>query len=273
MDVIIAATDFSKPGNNAVEYAAHLARFFSAKLILVNAFKLPLGGYNALSPLNDIAELRQYGEENLSQLKAQLIKRSYDFGIETHVGFGTAFDVISEAAKNYSADLVVMGITGMGGRLKQTVIGSSTLQAARDLNISLAIISEQVNYKPIKKISLAAEMDNLDEDTLLYSARDITQKFGAELEIVTVEKPLEGTLLEKTANYAFVESRLKGIRHEQVTLSEDDVASTLEYYFKFHETDLVMVKPKKHKVFEKLFSGSITKHLAFHIRVPLLVLH
>src|SRR4051812_22414084 len=129
MDVIIAATDFSKPGNNAVEYAAHLARFFSAKLILVNAFKLPLGGYNALSPLNDIAELRQYGEENLSQLKAQLIKRSYDFGIETHVGFGTAFDVISEAAKNYSADLVVMGITGMGGRLKQTVIGSSTLQA------------------------------------------------------------------------------------------------------------------------------------------------
>jgi nucleotide-binding universal stress UspA family protein len=273
METIIVATDFSKPANNAVEYAAHLARFLNAKLVLVHSFSLPLGGYDMAAPLETFSDMRNKAIEKLKVIRDLLIGHSYDFGVECHAGLGSTLEVLKEAKDAYSAEMIVMGMVGEAGRIKEHLIGSNTLRVARDLSLPLFIIPEGVQYNPIHNICLAAVMKGIESNTLVYSARDIAKLFDATLEIVTVEKPAEEVVWEKPENYSFVERRLADTRHKLVHLREHNTELALEYYFKYHETDLVIVHPKKHSLFQKLFSGSITKHLAFHIRKPILVLH
>ncbi len=271
METILVATDFSKPANNAVEYAANLARFLNSKLVIVHGFSLPLGGYDMAAPMVTISDIRRNAVENLELIRDELVRKSYDPGIEIYAELGTTMDVIRDTANKCGAELIVMGMVGEAGRIKQ-YIGSNTLQVARELSIPLLIISEHVNYKPVHHICLAAELDKIEESTLLYSARGIANTFGATLEIVTVETA-EKPKAHSPEVYSFIESRLHNTKHKQVLIHENDKAQALEYYFKFHETDLVIVNPRKHNFFKELFSASITRHLAFHVKVPLLVIH
>lgn len=272
METILVATDFSKPGNSAVEYAAHLARFLNTKLVIVHAFKLPLGGYNIEAPLDTVSEMRRSAENSLELIRDQLLHNSYDFGIEIHADLGRTIEVIKDVADKYNADLVVMGMTGEAGKIKQHVIGNTALNAANELVLPVLIISEHVTYQPIHHICLAAELQGIEESTLIYSARDVAQMFNATLEIVTVESADKTRKGRSPETYSFIDKKLKDLKHRQVMIHEEDRLLALEYYFKFHETDLVIVNPKKHSFFQELFGDSVTKHLAFHIRVPLLIL-
>lgn len=270
MQTLIAGTDFSKPANNAVDYAAQLARYFSARLILVNAFQMPLQGYNSLSPLSVASELQRHSESQLDLLKSTILRSSYDFGIEIYASLGRASSVLKEVVNKYTGDLVVMGMTGEGIALKETFIGSSVISASKELKVPVLVIPQGLSYKPIRRISLACDLEHIEESTLLYSARYFAKMFDAELEIVTVQNKDNEAVTSHSDVYSFVEKTLESVKHKQVFIKEDNVMKGLEYYFKFHETDLVIVNPKKHRLFEKLLNGSVSKHLAFHSTKPLL---
>lgn len=273
MQTLVAGTDFSKPANNAVEYAAQLARYFSARLVIANAFQMPLQGYNSLSPLNMVSELQRYSEDQLSLIRDNLISRSYDFGIETYSVLGSAASVMKDTLNRYGADLLVMGMTGEGSLLKEKLIGSTSTSVAKDSKVPVLIIPEGVSYKPVRRISLACDMETMEESTLLYAARYFAKLFDAELELVTVQASEKEEAWNKSGAYSEIEKRLGTVKHKQVFLKENNVSTALEYYFKFHDTDLVIVNPQKHKFMAQLFSGSVTRHLAFHSQKPLLIIH
>jgi nucleotide-binding universal stress UspA family protein len=167
METILVATDFSTPANGAVEYAAHLARFLNSKLVIVHAFSPPLGGYGATAILETVVEIRANAMKKLTGIKAQLNRDGFDPGIEVYADLGTTFTVIKETANTCGAELIVMGMTGEAGKIKQHVIGSNTLEVARELALPVLVIPEGASYKAIRQISLAAELNGLEKSTLL----------------------------------------------------------------------------------------------------------
>jgi len=170
--------------------------------------------------------------------------------------------------------MVVLGMTGEAGKLKERLIGSTAVSVGREFKVPVLIVPEGAGYRRIHRISLACDVDKLEESTLLLcSAHYFETLFDAELEIVTVQKPEEGTQWRAPESYSFNERKIGKTKHRQVFVRDNDAATALEYYFKFHHTDLIMANPKKHSFFERLFSESVTKHLAFHSRVPLLLIH
>ncbi|MBL7931291.1 MAG: universal stress protein [Bacteroidia bacterium] len=270
MQTLIVGTDFSKPANNAVDYAALLSRYLSARLILVNAFHMPLQGYNSLSPVSVASELQRHSESQLDIIKSTLLANSYDFGIEIYSSLGSATTVLKEAVNKYLGDLVVMGMTGEGIALKEIFIGSSAVSALKELKVPVLIVPQQVTYQPIKRITLACDLEHVEESTLMYSARYFAKLFNAELEIVTVQNREKETHADNKHTQTFIEKTLDGVKHKQVFIEEDNILKGLEYYLKFHETDLVIVNPKKHKFFEKLLNASVSKHIAYHSTKPVL---
>ena len=234
---------------------------------------MPLGGYDTMAPLDTIASLQENSTQLLKELKQDIIRKNYDFGIECVSEIGNSFNVIKDAANRYSADLVVMGMVGEGGFLKQHLIGSSALQAARKIAIPLFIIPEKVKYKRIHHICFACDMDKIEENTLLHSAKYFATVFDAEIELVTIKKSKNEVAWNESDTYAFVEKRMQNIKHKNVYIKDNNISQALEYYFKFHKTDLVMVNPKKHAFFQTLFGESVTKKLVFNIQVPLLIIH
>lgn len=274
MDTILIATDFSPAAKNATEYGVQLAKFFNARLVLVNAYPIPPTDYETGFSAEMISALQKGSEEALDNLKKEIIeKHGRDFGIDCLAQMGFPYEVIDNACKHFSADLVVMGIKGHAGALKEHVIGTSAVRVARHLQIPAFIIPEDVKYHRIRTIAFACDLDKTEETDLAYVAKYFANVFEAELDVVNIENPGKELSTAKSKTFNFLEKKLESIKHKTVYSTDKDPAQGLRDYLKAHPADLVITNPKKHNIFHNLFHESVTKELAFHLDCPILTIH
>lgn len=72
MKTILAATDFSAAAHNAAVYAASLAKVFSARLVIYNAWQQILSPAMEAPDITPLPELREISEGQLSNEAAAL---------------------------------------------------------------------------------------------------------------------------------------------------------------------------------------------------------
>lgn len=272
METIIVPTDFSPAAKNATFYAGHLAKYFSSKLILVNAVSLPLAGYDSYQPLDMIAALQATAVELLEKTKSELISHlGYDPGIECIAAVGSPYELIKEVSNNHSADLIVMGMTGDAGKLKEHIIGSNAVDVAKKIGIPVFVVPEKASYHTIKKIAYACDIENAEE-TWLHIAKYFCIIFNAKLELITVKETDEELASETLHNNPLIEKRFETIEHKSIFLKDRDVANALNVFIQLDKPDILMLNPKRHSIFQKMFTESVTKKMLFHSDVPLLVI-
>ena len=129
---ILVPTDFSATSARALEYAGVLAKAFGASLHLLHVVAFPLGttatpeGYwIEFSGLRQ--QMREDGERQIAELAAKLpgIK------VATEVLDGQSpASVITKAATDHGAQLIVMGTHGHGG-LTHLLLGSVAERVVR----------------------------------------------------------------------------------------------------------------------------------------------
>ena len=273
MKTILVATDFSDSASNAVEYAVELAKFFRAKLVLVNSYPVPYSSFETGGIAGDMLSVMQEASAgSLQRLKRKIEQdnTAYNFDISCYSDMGFAQDMILATAKKVNADILVLGISGDGAKLKEELIGSTAILVMRSTSIPVFCIPDHVKYHPIHKISFACDLHKTEESDLLYVSRYFGQAFGAELEIINVETPGEEFSEEKSDTCAVLDKKLETLPHKTVFITDKKAGKALEDYFAKHPTDLIMINPGKHTLFHKLFSHSVSKELAFHSKVPLL---
>lgn len=274
MATILIATDFSPAAGNAVEYGVHLAKFFDARIVLVNAYPVPATDYETGFSTEMINSLQHGAEEELEKLKKEICEKYHrDFEIECTAQMGFPKEVLLSAVQKYDADMVVLGITGHAGKIKEHIIGSTAIKSARHLEVPVFIIPEHVSYKPIRKIAFACDLERTEESDIVYITKYFANIFDSELEVIYIEKPLEELSVAKSVSSQFVEKKLESVKHKTVYCTDKDTGHGLRDYFKEHPADLIIVNPKKHSVFHNLFHESVTKELAFHSSVPILTIH
>ncbi len=272
MKTILVPTDFSSPAKNAAYYAAHLAGEFQSKLILLNVYSLPAGGVDNLSSIDMLSDLERYSKKGLDELKEILSSVKGIGEIICISRMGIARTVISIVAREHSVDGIVMGITGGASKIKEKVIGSTTLDIAREGNEPLFIVPEGIEYHKIQKMSFACDIDNLQGSRVLENIKDFSISFNSKLEVVNIEKPSPEEDPLRIRNYNFMESNLEEVKHETVVLTRENSQETLLDYFENHQTDLLILNPKKHNFIQSLFHKSMTKRMIFHLKVPMLIL-
>jgi universal stress protein A len=122
---IICPVDFSEVSNNAVSYAAELARNSNAAIVLLTV--LPENYTNAYGVYEMVldmkSEMKKEAEANIAKLSARLKEESGKSNIIGSVVEGDAADSIIDAAKKHNADLIVMGSHGRKG-LGRLLMGS-----------------------------------------------------------------------------------------------------------------------------------------------------
>lgn len=187
MNTILIATDFSPSGNNAVRYGALLAKQLDASIILVNAFSLPMGGYDSMAPLAVISELQSAAITALHQLRNELQD-------ELHIGNdiqcvakpGSSEGIIAELVEERSASIVVLGIAGKAGGFKKHFLGSTVTDAIHDLKIPVLVVPENTSYTPIAKVMFAVDPLQEEEFTSFIIVRQLCEVLNAELEVLSV---------------------------------------------------------------------------------------
>ena len=264
MKTIIAPTDFSAVSHNACLYAAHMAQDIKAELILMHVMELPLAVAEFPVAGDVIDEISV--EAELEKIKNELIaETNNNVKIEIRNILGSAEYQIKELCKTTNPFAVIMGTHSYTAI--DRFFGSTTVYSARHLDNAVLVVPADAKYKPIKKIALATDLKDVYK-TPVQEMEILAKYFNARLEIFYIGKD------QKDINKHSIESALLGHRLSHLKphfyfVEDEDIILGITSLAKKHETDMIIIIPKKHGPFHK----SQTKDCIFYSSIPVLVVH
>lgn len=121
---ILFATDFLESSRLALDYAVALAHHFRGSLLLLHAVELSPYAEEAEGATNRPSVSRKAAEVRLEAFAAGV--RRTGLTVDTLVEDGTPCQVILDAVRSQSPDLLVLGVHGIHRGLSHLVIGSNT---------------------------------------------------------------------------------------------------------------------------------------------------
>ena len=256
---IIIPLDFSQTSFNAAHYAANMYKDRADVTLIL---------YHYYSHGEDTDEAQQF----LTSLQQEL--SAFGSIVETQIESGEKFiDSLAAFAHVKTAYMVVMGLTGRTP-MSQRFSGSNTLLMSEKEICPVLIVPEDVTFKGFSNALITSELKYIDETPCLLTVKRVLAYFKPALHILNVDSKHYISLTEE-------------FRAEKDKMAELMAEFNPEFYFMdlydFHESvdvfatdndiDLIIIAPKYHDFFGKLFKTLHTKKLIYHSKVPVLAVH
>ena len=275
MNTILVPVDFSETSENALNFATSLANYLSTNLLLIHIDTLPV--YNNEYELITYT-IKDSIETSLELLKEKALKLKKDnllIGDVTYYAeVGELETTIAEFISKKSIDLIVMGITGHSTKIGQALFGSNSLTISRKSRVPVFIIPKNYRYKKIENIAYACEYDeNIIEQTGLIQVKNMISMFNANLNVLHVIPNNHLINQSEAETDLYIEQKFENTNHKTFILTENKVSTALLDFIDKHQIDLIIIEPKKHTFFHKIFYPSSTKEIAFNSPIPILTIH
>lgn len=269
---ILLPTDFSDNASNALRYGIELAKKFNAKLFILNVYHIPLH-----NPDGAIFSDEELTKETINAKKEEFKKLKNNFlgltmiNYDTILEHGLAVDVILDKSKELNIDLIIMGTRGASG-IAKVLLGSNTATVVSKAECPVLAIPKEASFKPFKEIALATDYEKTDQsifETLIYLAN----AFEAKVHIVNVNEDISKVSVEEATTGMKLHKTFNQIEHSYYMINDEEVEEGLEEYIEEKKIDLLVMIPKKHTIFERLFRKSHTKEMVYQTKIPLLTLN
>ncbi|HEV7231651.1 MAG TPA: universal stress protein [Bacteroidia bacterium] len=269
---LFVPTDFSEAADNSANYAIALAQELKASVILYHAYHIPVPTPEMPIMVISPQQLEKDNLQRLDHLRNKLLKKS---GAKVHIECvcspGFAADEITDISEARKADLIVMGISG-SGPFAHALLGSVTTNMLRKISTPLLIVPEKAKFKGLSKIAFACDYEFGISPKTISKLKDFVKIFRAHLLVVGIREP-QGELTATSINDGhFLEMELHGIPHSVFSPMNSDVTAGLLEFEDSHKVDLLVMVPRKHSFFSRIFHASNTKEMVFHSHTPILAL-
>lgn len=271
MKQILVPVDFSETALNAARYALKFARKVGGRLMLLHAFTAPPMNPQLGSVEVTALGMRDMIARNLQTLANALHKEDSMIKVDTEVVEGTLSDAVRAYSSLHEVFMIVMGITG-AGKIKQTFIGSNTLDVAKHAGAPVLIVPENAVYADITDIGLATDFRKIAETVPEKNIRSVLDATGARLHVLHVDDAQSRSNADTPFQSGLVETMFQQYAPRYHFIENHDISEALDHYAGKLHIEMLMVVPKRHHLIDRLFSASQTKKLVFHSHIPVLVL-
>jgi nucleotide-binding universal stress UspA family protein len=274
MKTILVPTDFSKNAENALHYAINIAKRMQAKIILLHTFHIE--NNNAPLPLSMVDKQVEVAKKKSDdQLKA--LYNSVSHGSNHPIDYISSenflTDEILKLTEERNIDLIVMGTQGASGSLSKQIFGTNSSTVIEKAKCPVLAIPEGALTNYIKKIVYASEFIDSDIPSLQNIA-NLAELFEAEIQVIHIsefddadtQKVLEKFKSKVTKNVSY-----KNISYK--LLAGHNVEERIESYMEEVKVDMLVMSAHQRSLMDKLFGKSITKVMAFYLKIPLMVFH
>lgn len=260
MNTVIVPVDFSATSLHTARYAARL---------LVGHQGVNMVLYHSFSKPPEEIEVN----ENLEELKRELLTtQNINIDILAHLD-DDFVEGLNRAVRHRKADLVIMGITGKSA-LAQVFFGSNTLKMVETKVCPVLIVPEKAPFREIRNVMLTSDFKDTIRTTPSAPIKDFLGVFNAKLHIVNVDK---NHYISLTDNYRKETENLTNMfeanNPEFYFMRLYDVDEALNLFAEDKDIDLIILIRRNETFIEKLFTASHTKHITYHSKVPILVMH
>lgn len=277
MKKILFPTDFSASANNAFVYALNLADTLKAEIITLHVYEYPIMDSNYIEvPLYQAEVYENLELSNFKNYKSHIpalhqiavANNMEHIAISNVLLEGDLVHNVAQLVKEQNIDYVIMGTHGASG-FNEFIFGTATADVMTGTTAFVIAIPEESQYEPIRKIGFATAYKEEDK-AALRKVIPIAEAFGATIECLHVQKPGEQTETTILADWKHVFSNSNISFH---TIESNAIEESIIDFTEAHRIQLFALLNHKHGFWESLFHTSLTKKLAFHLKVPLLALH
>ncbi len=273
MKTIIVPVDFSENSANATEFAANLAAFYGADILLYHAYQLPVIIHEFAYPVFDIEETQRAAEHELEVMKENtLLKLKVKITINIKAEMAVLQKGLAGLYDNVKPDLIVMALSGKNA-LTRLIVGSNTIKAIQELKYPILVIPSKAEFIPIRKIGFACDYQKIAQTTPVTLLKKIVKDFRADLYVLNVNNINQNRAIEKMDGSVIITELLKDIKVQYNTIQSGDITEGINWFAEKEKLDLITVIPKKHPLLQKMFAQSHTKHLLYHTHIPVLCIH
>jgi nucleotide-binding universal stress UspA family protein len=266
---IVVPTDFSDYSRIAVQYALAFARQTNAELMLLHVLPSlgPTAGHLPADFLKQ--EMVEWTENEFSRLMAEVNTDGLALTHELAYGAGVE-DIIDTFARTHAIDLIIMGSKGASG-LKKILVGSNTVAVINNSSIPVLVVPEHAAIVPITRLLYASDLKNITEEVkVLLPFAKLLQVAISILHVPPLEyfhridtERLIHDLKQETA-YDYIGVEL---------MAGEDTVNVIEQYAAASHGEILAMFTHPCSFLEQLFSKSITREIAWHSKVPLLVIN
>ncbi|HEX4958894.1 MAG TPA: universal stress protein [Lacibacter sp.] len=272
LKTILVPVDFSSTSENAAQYALQLCKQTGSKIILVHAYEPPPSFPMVEGLIYTEESLRELMRQKLDILAAKFDKQEPFVKTESMLIDGKLTQVIHQLTDAMQVFMIVMGITG-AGKLKETIIGSNTLSVAEVTKVPVLIVPEVARFTAITDIGLTTDFRDVAETIPYKKISELITGFGARLHVLNIDFNQQNWTNDTPFQSGLVETMFEHQHPTYHFVEGEDLAEGLSNYALTHSIEILIAVPRKQNLLQKLFSGSHTKELAFHSKVPVLVVH
>lgn len=276
MKQILFPTDFSEAAHTAFIYALKFADAFGAELVVLHVYDLPIVETPPLpestKEIFDIVEMNQFESfrEQLPELHQIAERRNLGHvRMKNILLYGDLIYNINKVCSDEAIDLIVMGTKGASG-LKETFLGSSTASVIANAKVPVLGIPVEAEYHPIKSIAFTTQYKDKDNDALAKTL-DIARKFEASVLCLYIKNDDDPEDIEERINEWKIFYRSEKI--DFYNIAGDHIEQTILDFIHNQHVGMLVMRTHKRGFFEGLFHRSLTKKMAYHTKVPLLVFH
>lgn len=272
MKTVLVPTDFSSTADKALDFAINIGQKSGAEIILLHVCDLfdtrlsrnkdLLAEHNRLvtSDLNRKMErYRVWAAEQKVTLTAMLYS-------------GQPVQTILAVSAETNADLIVMGTQGATG-LKSVFLGTNSARVLSRSSIPVLTIPCEYNWKEPRKILIAANDEK--SGSKLDPVVGLAKLFNANLLAATISP--EGDDKIQTLHKARVVEKISsGINTkyaavvESLHLTGKNFYSVMNEFISAEQIDILVMFTHERNIIENIFSGSMTRKMAYHTHIPLL---
>jgi len=272
MKKILIPTDFSETARGAYLYALDYCKNLGVpcSLKVVHVFMPEAASTPTFIP--PVQEFMEIKEQSLKTFAHNIAEKPANVeSIETEQLIGFPGDEVIELSKSF--DLIIMGTTGDGGFLEKLFGSVSTIVTQR-AHCAVLLIPDGANFKVPGQILYSSSTEAADE-RLIGQLLQFNKPFQARIHFVHIEREGEETF-SKAKEEIFEELFAEGepsFAFEFVNIKSDDVDASLNQYADAENIDMMVMATRHRTFWEQLFHKSLTKQMALHARMPLLVMH
>jgi len=259
MPIVIVPVDFSETSFNAAHYAFNMYKNRQGTTLIL---------YHFHTKDSEVEMDRNY----LESLKNEFTGHSIQ--IEILVESGDNFiDSLAAFAHVKTAYMIVMGLIGKTA-MEQRFSGSNTLKMAEKNICPVLIVPALAIYKSTNNVLITSEMKFVHETPVLLAVKKILADFKPSLHILNIDSDYYISLTEEVkAERDKMEALLAEFNPEFHFMRLYDFHEAVNIFTEDYDIDIIIIEPKYHSIFEKLFKTLHTKTLIYQSKVPVLAIH
>lgn len=272
MKTILATTDFSKASVNAVRYAAQLSIESSGKLLLLHSTFIPVVSDSFFDMRITLDALEKDDETSLKNLCEKLQNEfGSDLKLDKKNVVGYTDQIIKDLISSGGISMIVMGIQHTD-KLSQAIFGTSSTKLAGTVSCPILIIPETMKFKPWKKIAFAFNQVSAPMNRGVKVLKELATLFNSKIQFINI---MENEYIQK--DDSMLEPLYKTFKDLELKTyfepSKPNMTSEiLMDWVRRHKAGVIVLVARHHSILWKLFNERMTKKIAFHSKVPILIL-